>query len=143
MKLFETGRLGRTIIIELERGEKLIEGICEALEKQNIQNAVILSAIGSIQRLRFHRPTDMGAAANDELLDIEAPMEVGALGGSIIGGQAHFHIVAASPDDIYNGHLELGTEVMYLMEVTVAELEGCNLERKLTPENVKKISIKE
>lgn len=141
MKEFESGRLGRTIVIELERGEKVIESICAALERKNIKNAVILSAVGSIQRLKYHRPVDLGEAANDEFFDIEAPMEIGSLIGSIIGGQAHFHIVAASPDGVYNGHLELGTEVMYLMEVIAAEMEGCNLERRLTPENVKKLFI--
>jgi len=139
MKKFQSGPLGKTIIVELERGDLLIEGICNALEESGVKNALIVSAVGSIQRLKYHRPIDMGEMANDEFFDIEEPMEVGSLTGSVIDGVGHFHIVAASPNGIYNGHLEPGTEVMYLMEVILAEITECDLERHLTPENVRKL----
>ena len=139
MKHFEPVRLGRTVIIELERGEPLIEGICSELEKEGIKNAIVGSAVGSIQKLNYHRPTDMGQIANDEFITVNAPMEVGSLIGSVIGGQAHFHIVATSPDAVHGGHLESGTEVMYLLEVVMIELADCDLERRVTPEKVKKL----
>jgi predicted DNA-binding protein with PD1-like motif len=81
----------------------------------------------------------MGQAANDEVLTVNAPMEVGSLIGSVIDGQAHFHVVAMAPDGVYGGHMEPGTEVMYLLEVVMMELDGCDLERRLTPEKVKKL----
>ena len=139
MKHFDPVTLGRTIIIELERGEPLIEGICKELENCGIKNAIVGSAVGSIQKLVYHRPTDMGQAANDENLTVNAPMEVGSLIGSVIDGQAHFHIVAMAPDAVYGGHVEPGTEVMYLLEVVMIEMSGCDLERRLTPEKVKKL----
>ena len=139
MKHFDPVTLGRTIIIELERGEPLIEGVCRELEKSGIKNAIIGSAVGSVQKLIYHRPTDMGQAANDEILTVNAPMEVGSLTGSVIDGQAHFHIIAIGPGGVYGGHMEPGTEVMYLFEIVMIELSGCNLERRLTPEKVKKL----
>ena len=143
MKHFDPVALGKTIIIELERGEPLIEGICTELEKSGVRNAIVGSAVGSIQKLVYHRPTDMGAAANDELLTVNAPMEVGSLIGSVIDGQAHFHVVAMAPDAVYGGHMEPGTEVMYLFEVVMIELNNCNLERRVTPEKVKKLFRKD
>jgi predicted DNA-binding protein with PD1-like motif len=139
MKQFDPVQLGRTIIIELERGEPLIEGVCGELEKAGIKNAIIGSAVGSIQKLIYHYPTDMGQAANDKFITINEPMEVGSLTGSVIDGQAHFHIVAAGPNGVYDGHMEPGTEVMYLLEIIMIELCGCNLERRVTPEKVKKL----
>jgi predicted DNA-binding protein with PD1-like motif len=139
MKQFDPVTLGKTIIIELERGEPLIEGVCRELEKSGIKNAVVGSAVGSVQKLVYHRPTDMGQAANDETLTVNAPMEVGSLTGSVIDGQAHFHIIAIGPEGVYGGHMEPGTEVMYLFEIVMIELSGCNLERRLTPEKVKKL----
>ena len=139
MKHFNPVNLGKAVIIELERGEPLIEGICKELEKEGIKNAIIGSAVGSIQKLAYHRPTDMGQAANDELLIAEAPMEVGSLTGSVIDGVAHFHIVAIAPDAVYGGHVEEGTEVMYLLELVMIELLNCDLERRLTPEKVRKL----
>jgi predicted DNA-binding protein with PD1-like motif len=143
MKQFDPVQLGRTLIVELERGEPLIEGVCKELEKAGIKNAIVGSAVGSIQKLIYHRPTDMGQAANDETLTVNAPMEVGSLTGSVIDGQAHFHIVAMAPDGVYGGHLEPGTEVMYLLEVVMIELSGCNLERRVTPEKVRKLFKKD
>lgn len=142
MKQFESGSFGKTIIIELERGEKVIEGIEEALCMAGIKNAIIVSAVGSIKKLNFHRPTDMGESANDEFITIDAPMEIGSLTGSIIDGAGHYHIVAADTQNVYCGHLEAGTEVLYLLEIIIAELNDCNLERKITPENVKKLFVK-
>jgi len=139
MKHFSPVGLGKAVIIELERGEPLIEGICAELEKEGIKNAIVGSAVGSIQKLVYHRPTDMGQAANDENLTVNAPMEVGSLIGSVIDGQAHFHIVANAPDAAYGGHVESGTEVMYLLEVVMIELTNCDLERRVTPEKVKKL----
>lgn len=139
MKSYNVGGLGKTIVIELDRGEKIVECICEALEAANIENAIVGSAVGSIQKLIYHRPTDMGAAASDEFITIERPMEIGSLTGSVFGGNAHFHFVASDPEQVYSGHLEPGSETMYLLEVTMVEVDGCNLERRLTPENVKKL----
>ena len=139
MKAFTDGKYGQTVILELERGEKLIETIRDKLAELGIKNALVASAVGSLQKLCYHRPTDFGAAANDELLTIEEPLEIGSLMGTIINGEPHFHFMAAGPDGIYGGHLELGTEVLYLFEVTLVELEGYSLQRKLTKEKVKKI----
>ncbi len=139
MKSFKSGGLGRTLIIELERGEDIIEGICDALKAAGIENAIVGSAVGSIQKLNYHRPTDMGAAASDEFVTVERPMEIGSLVGSVFGGVAHFHIVASDPDQVYSGHLEYGSETMYLLEIIMVEVDECNLERRSTPENVKKL----
>lgn len=142
MKHFESGDFGKTIVVELERGERVIEGIEQALEKAGVKNALVVSAVGSIQKLNYHRPTDLGESANDEFLSIDAPMEIGSLTGSVIDGLGHYHIVASDTENVYCGHLEPGTEVLYLLEISLVELSGCNLERKLTPENVKKLFVK-
>ncbi len=139
MKSFKSGGLGRTLIIELERGDKIIEGVCDALEAAGIENAIVGSAVGSIQKLNYHCPTDMGAAASDEFVTVERPMEIGSLIGSVFGGAVHFHIVASDTEKVYSGHLEYGSETMYLLEIIMVEVNDCNLERRSTPENVKKL----
>lgn len=142
MKTFSSGKLGKTVVIELDRGDKIIEKVCEALNVVGIENAVIVSAVGSIQKLVYHRPTDMGITASDEFVTVERPMEIGALTGSVFSGIPHFHIVAADLEEVFVGHLEYGSETMYLMEIIMTEVDNCELERRLTPENVKKLFIK-
>ena len=142
MKKFELGNMGRTVAIELERGDKVIESIEKVLSEMNIKNAIVGSAVGSIQKLNYHRPTDLGPTSNKEFLCIEAPMEVGSLTGSVIDGRGHFHIVATDTENVYGGHLEPDTEVLYLLEIVMIEIANCNLERKYTPEEVWKLFVK-
>ena len=143
MKKFFGQGYGKIVILELIRGDLLIESITEALAEEGIQNAVVISAVGSLQKVVYHRPTDMSAAAVDEIVEIEEPFEISSLSGSVIDGQAHFHFSASSPNRDCGGHLEPGTEVLYLFEVVLAEITGLNLERRLTPEKVKKLFPKE
>lgn len=143
MKNFHIDGFGRVHIVEMVRGEPVVESILASLKKAGIKNAVVVSAVGSIQKLKYHRPTDLGQSAADEYLCVEGPMEVGSLTGSVIDGSGHFHIVASDTKNHYCGHLEEGTEVLYLLEVMLVELAGCNLERKATPENVNKLFEKE
>ena len=143
MKEFIGEGFGKTVIIELERGEKIIESICERLKALGIKNAVVASVVGSIQKLVYHRPTELSQSTIDEFITIEEPLEICSLTGTVIDGVAHFHFTAAGPKEVYGGHLEPGSETLYLFEVTLAEIKGFELERRLTPENVKKIFKKE
>jgi predicted DNA-binding protein with PD1-like motif len=48
-----------------------------------------------------------------------------------------------APDAVYGGHMEPGSEVMFLLEVVMIELSDCDLERRVTPEKVKKLFRKD
>lgn len=139
MENFIGDGLGRTVIIQLDRGDKVVESVSEKLKEKGIKNAVVISAVGSLQKLIYHRPTGMGAATVDEFLTIEEPMEICSITGTVIDGTPHFHVVASGLECLYGGHLETETEVLYLAEITLAELKGYELERRTTKENVKKI----
>ena len=43
--------VGRTVILELDRGDDIVESVEKTLEKEGIKNAYIASAVGSIQHL--------------------------------------------------------------------------------------------
>lgn len=143
MKHFSAKGLGRVIILELERGEKIIESIEETLKKEGIKNAYIASGIGSVKHVEFHRPLTMDEATVDEYVSFDQPFELGCISGTIIDGAAHLHFAMGSYESLQIGHLEKGTEVLYLVELTIVEIEGIQLERKFTPEKVKKLFPKE
>lgn len=143
MQFFETGNLGRTVVIQLTRGDKVIESIDKALKEAGISSAVMVSGIGSLQKLHFHWPLDTGPEANDEYTTVEGPIEVGVVSGSYINGIGHYHFVAGDQDNAYIGHLEPDTEVLYLAEFIFAELKECNLERRFTPQKVRLVFPKD
>jgi hypothetical protein len=138
MKRF-IGKPGRTVVLELQRGDGLLESIREQAADLGLRNAMLTTAVGSLMRLIVHKPTSLAAAAEDAFQTIEEALEICSLTGSVIGGEPHLHIVAAGPGGLYAGHVENDTRVLYLTELTLTEIEGVDLERRLTKENVKKI----
>ena len=60
---YETGRV---VILSLKRGDLLLETIEKELAKSGIRNAVISSAIGSLQKVVLHRVIGTGREPEDE-----------------------------------------------------------------------------
>jgi predicted DNA-binding protein with PD1-like motif len=121
--------LGKVILINLQRGDMLLESIVDRLQRSGIKNAVILSAIGSLQKAVFHRVTGMEASPVDEFVTIEKPLELASLQGIVVDSHPHFHMVVSDLEQSYTGHLEEGTTVLYLVEISLAEIKGVELER--------------
>ena len=55
MRTIVSEGLGRVVILSFDHGEKLREGIRDKLKELGIRNAVLLSAIGTFEKARFHR----------------------------------------------------------------------------------------
>jgi len=136
MRKFIGESIGRIVILNLQRGEKLLESIREQLKEEGIKNAIILSAIGSLQKAVFHRVTGTEESPVDEYVTLERPMELASLQGVVVDGEPHFHMVISDLEQTYTGHLEEGTTVLYLVEITLAEVKGINLERKKNELNI-------
>jgi len=120
---------GRLVILCMKRGELLLESIRNELAKHGIKDAVILSAIGSLSKAVLHRVTTMDIKAVDEFITIEKPMELSSLQGFVLDGHPHFHMVISDLEKTYTGHLEDGTTVLYLAEISLLELKNTNLKR--------------
>ncbi|MGI6189258.1 MAG: DNA-binding protein [Clostridiales bacterium] len=136
MRKFIGEGIGRIVVLNLQRGEKLLESIREQLKEEGIKNAIVLSAIGSLQKAVFHRVTGMEETPVDEFITLEEPMELASLQGVVIDGEPHFHMVISDLEQTYTGHLEEETTVLYLVEITLAEIKGINLERKKNELNI-------
>jgi predicted DNA-binding protein with PD1-like motif len=142
MRRFASNGFGRIIVLNLERGEKLLENIRESLAEEGIKDAVVLSAIGSLQKVHFHRVSGMESSPVDEFVVIEKPMELASLQGVVIDGEPHFHMVTSDLEQTYTGHLEEDTTVLYLVEVTLAELTGLDLARVKNELNIARLTEK-
>ena len=126
---FVSEGLGRIVILRFDRGAKLREGIRDKLQELGIRNAVLLSAIGTFEKARFHRIKNTNPRAEDEIIEIEGPMELASVAGIVADGEPHFHMVFQDLNRAYAVHLEDGSVVCYLAEVVLAELKGIELSR--------------
>jgi len=131
--------VGRIIIMNLERGDLLLESIREELIRLDIRNAVITSAIGSLQKVVLHRVTGIEREPVDEFVTIEKPIELASLQGYVLDGHPHFHMVVSDLEQTYTGHLEEGTTVLYLSEVSLLEIINPGLVRVKDENNIAKL----
>ena len=129
MRTIVSEGFGRIIILSFDRGEKLREGIREKLKELGVKNAVLVSAIGTFEKARFHRIKTTNRRPEDEILEIDGPMELAGVAGVVADGEPHFHMVFQDLNRAYAAHLEDGSVVCYLAEVVLAELKGVSLTR--------------
>jgi hypothetical protein len=121
--------LGRIVILSFDRGEKLREAVREKLQELGIRNAVLISAIGTLEKARFHRIKNTDRRPEDEIFELSAPIELAAVDGIVADGEPHFHMVFQDLDRAYAAHLENGSVVCYLAELVLAEIKGVELTR--------------
>jgi len=129
MEYWETG-FGRTIVFRCDRGEDLLKTIERVASENNIVNGVIVSAIGTLEKCRIHRVTSKGLPPEEEYVEIDGPLEVNSVDGIIANGKLHAHISVSDNRGTYGGHLELGSPILYLAEIVLAEIVGASFNRE-------------
>ncbi len=134
---------GRLVVINLERGDLLLESIRDALDSYGIRDAVITSAIGSLSKVVLHRVTGYEPQPVDEFITLEKPMELASLQGIVVDGHPHFHMVVSDLEQAYTGHLEEGTTALYLVEISLLELTNVELKRIPDENNIAKLRAKD
>ena len=120
---------GRLITVSLQRGEMLLEGIQKAIAETGIRDAAVVSCIGTLSSMTWHRVTSLDMKPKEEYPTVRGPLELCALQGMVVEGVPHLHIVCSDGEGTYAGHLEPGCEVLYLAEVVLLEYAGKPLRR--------------
>jgi len=129
MKTFLGDGIGRIVVLNFSRGDLLLEGIRAALAAVGIKDAVLLSAIGTLQKAYYHRITTTAPKPADEILCVEGPLELSSIDGMVVNGEPHLHMVFSDLEKTFSGHLEPKTEVCYLAELAFGEVKGLALQR--------------
>lgn len=124
------------IIINLEPDELLLESVLEYLKDSNIKNSCVVSGIGTLKKLSYHRVLNTDYNPQNEFLTIEGPIELSSLQGLILNLEPHLHFVASDLENVYTGHLEYNSQILYLAEIMLITLKEFNLIRMPDPRNV-------
>jgi predicted DNA-binding protein with PD1-like motif len=135
MNYFVSESVPRVVLVVFERDDLLLEGLVDVARKENIDTATITGGIGSLQRLNVHTFARFGFPPEEKPLTFGGAIEIGGIQGSVVGGEVHAHITFFHWDSMatWIGHLEEGSRVAYLAEVTLLALEGVQTERFRTP----------
>jgi len=130
MKYFSTKRIGRIFILSLEPGDYLLESIKQLVREGNVEDAVVMSAIGTLDHYRAHYVVTTSFPAENRFEHWkDKPLELAHVGGIIASGEPHLHVVVSDSEKAYSGHLEEGCRALYLAEIVIVELKDMNLKR--------------
>jgi len=119
------------IAIGLGPGEKLLESIRQALGDCQIRNGVVVSGVGTLKTCRLHYVTHTGFPPQNAYFTLAKPLELLSVSGLIADGRPHLHVVVSCGDkEVYAGHLEDESEVLYLAELAVLKCNGLEMTRR-------------
>ena len=140
MKSYIANEVGRTFILRMEREDLLKEKILELCSQNNVSNAVVLSGIATFDIVNIQMTNTLGYPVEYDVIHLHEPLELASLDGTIVNGEPHIHGVIGNAHRTWSGHILDGCRILYLGEIVIQELLGCNLVRKPDENNVFLIS---
>jgi len=111
------------IIVRLNPGDDVLESLNKAVKENDIKNAVILSAFGSVRNHHYHVVVTRDFPPKDEFIKEDKPSDILDFSGCIINGRVHIHVTQSDPTGAYGGHLESGVQANTFLSIFLAELD--------------------
>lgn len=115
---------GNAVLVRLNPGDDVLEGLRAAVRENNIKNAVILAGVGSVISHHFHVIASTVNPPKEYFTKGDAAADILNLNGMIINGRVHAHITFSNEKVAYGGHLEKGCEVLTFSAITLAEVDA-------------------
>jgi len=116
--------LQRIAVLRFKYNTDLLADLVKTVKEQKIQNAVILSGIGSVRNYQVHQVGNREFPPKNVFVkNPTAPADIIGMSGFVIGGRVHAHITLANPDKAFGGHLEPDTTVYTFAVVTLGVLD--------------------
>jgi len=116
---------GKVIVMQLQKGELVLETIIEQLERLEVKNAVLISGVGSFRKLNIHYTIQNTDVPVDKQITLDEAVEIGCMQGIVLDGEPHIHLTCTHGNSVesYTGHLHEGNEVLYLLELAFLILD--------------------
>jgi predicted DNA-binding protein with PD1-like motif len=126
-----SGQFERILVLRFKHETDLLAGMEKMVQEQRVQNAVILSGIGSVKGYHVHVVSNNRFPSKNVFIrDPTAPADLIGMNGYVINGRIHAHLTLANPERAFGGHLEPDTNVFTFAVVTLGVLgDGVDLSR--------------
>ncbi len=118
-----SGHFTRIVVVRMKNQVDMLAGLREAVAKEKIRNAVILSGAGSLVSYHVHVVSNTTLPATETFFKGEGPFDLVTANGYIIDGRVHCHITFSTPEKSMGGHLEPGTRVFTFAIITLGVLD--------------------
>lgn len=120
-----SGQFDRIVVLRFKFGTDLLAGIEKMVQQEKIRNAVILAGAGSVRGYQVHQVSNRDFPSKNMFVkNPTQPADMIGMNGYIINGKIHAHMTLATPDHVFGGHLEPGTEVFTFGIVTIGVMKA-------------------
>lgn len=109
----------RVVIVRMANGTDMLEGLREAVKREKIDNAVILSGIGSLTSYHLHVVDNTTFPTKNAFFKKDGPYDLTAVNGYVVNGRVHVHVTISDTEKALAGHLEPGTKAFTFIIVTL------------------------
>lgn len=125
-----SGSFMRIVVVRLKHKVDLLEGIKQAVKREQIKSAIILCGIGSLTSFHVHMVANTTFPLQEIFVSGKGPYDLLNVNGYVIEGRVHAHIAFSNDRKSLGGHLEPGTTIYTFAAVTLGVLdEGMSFER--------------
>jgi predicted DNA-binding protein with PD1-like motif len=125
----------RAVVVRLKNKTDILDGLKEAIAREKIKNAVIISGFGSVSAYHIHVVNNTAAPYKDVYTKGTGPFDVLTVSGMVIDGRIHAHITLADTKKTTGGHIEPGTTVLTFTTITLGVMrDSASLARIDDPE---------
>jgi predicted DNA-binding protein with PD1-like motif len=126
----------RVLVLRFKNQTDLLDGLERMVKENHVQNAVVISAFGSVTGYQIHQVSNRTFPSKDMFTaDPTMPADIVTMSGFVMNGRLHPHIMLATPEKSFGGHLEPGTKVFTFAVVTIGVLPAELDLRKLDDKN--------
>ena len=134
------GALGETVVVRLQKGELLLEGMADLCRREGIRNGVILTGFGSLYESCWSGAVKPDYPPREFFRETSADaLEILAISGVIADYHVHAHVVLSNRERAFGGHVEPACRVFSLVELAIAKLDHLKLQRQLDAETKQKL----
>ena len=129
-------KLSNIHILRVDPGEDILAAVEQFITAANLKQAVVLGGYGTMAAYHLHWVTHNRIPTDNLFRQGEGGIEILAMNGLVVEGEAHIHISLSTPEGAFGGHLEPGCIAYVLCEIFFAELDGAPLERVRVPVSI-------
>ncbi|MGH2350667.1 MAG: PPC domain-containing DNA-binding protein [Chloroflexota bacterium] len=130
MKYWEEQSRG-LVVLSLHHGDDVLECVQRAIREVDLDDAVVMTGVGSLQAARIHVIASNNYPPGDTFFDLEGPLEVAQIAGIIGGGVPHLHTTLFDAKHrAWGGHVEPGCRVLTLCELSIQRLTEVRMTRR-------------
>jgi predicted DNA-binding protein with PD1-like motif len=115
-----SGSFERVVVLRFKYEADLLAGLEKMVKDHKIQNAVILSGIGSVRNYHIHSVSNRTfPSKNIFLKNPTEPADIISVNGYVINGRLHAHMTLTNGEKAFGGHVEPGNNVFTFAIVTL------------------------